>query len=150
MNHQHLAQINISKMKFSIDSPKMQGFILNLDRINALADAQPGFVWRLKGETNNATEIQVFDDTQFIINMSVWTSVETLKEYVFRTAHVEIMRQRRQWFKLMDEANYVLWWIPAGHIPTLQEAKEKLEYLRKNGPSAEAFDFKYCEQSAGE
>ncbi len=142
MSKFHLAQINVARAKFPIDAPEMFGFTSNLDRINALAESQPGFVWRLQDDSNNATEIQIFDDPMIIVNMSVWESVEALKDYVYRSAHVEIMRQRKEWFHLMKEAYYALWWIPRGHIPKTDEAKEKLELLRRKGPCPEAFDFK--------
>ena len=139
----HLAQLNIAKGKGLIDDPIMAEFVANLDRINALAESHEGFVWRLKSDSGNATDIQAFDDPHLIVNLSVWESVETLKEFTYKTAHVGIMRQRKKWFHHMKEAYYVLWWIPAGHIPSVEEAKERLTLLQKNGSSAEAFDFKH-------
>jgi len=137
----HLAQLNIGHAKAPMDSPLMADFVNNLDRINALADQAPGFVWRLKSEDGNALEFRIFDE-HTLVNMSVWVDVESLKEYTYKSAHVEIMRRRKEWFHLMDEMYMVLWWIPAGHIPTIEEAAERLELLRANGPSAEAFTFK--------
>ena len=130
-------------MKFPLDDPRMEGFVSRLDEINALAESSEGFVWRLKDETGNATNISAFPDPMLIVNMSVWESPETLKNYVYKSMHVEVMRMRKEWFHLMKEAYYVLWWIPAGHEPTVEEAKEKLELLQSRGPSSEAFDFKH-------
>ena len=138
----HLAQLNIAIMKYPIDDPGMADFVARLDEINALAEASPGFVWRLKDESGNATNLNPFDNPMYLINMSVWESIEQLKHYTYKSAHVEVMRLRKQWFHLMKEAHYVLWWIQAGQTPTLEEAKLRLEKLQKEGPSREAFDFK--------
>lgn len=137
----HLAQLNIAHSKAPMDSPLLADFVNNIDRINALADEAPGFVWRLQSEDGNALEFRIFDD-HTLVNMSVWEDIESLKEYTYKSAHVEIMKRRKEWFHLMDEMYMVLWWIPAGHIPTIEEAAERLELLRANGPSAEAFTFK--------
>ena len=141
MNH-HLAQLNIAAMKYPLDDPRMAGFVAQLDEINALAEASEGFVWRLKDEAGNATDIRPFPDPLTLVNMSVWESATALKNYVYGSAHVGVMRQRKEWFHLMKEAYYVLWWIPHGHLPDLTEARQKLELLRTNGPSPQAFDFK--------
>lgn len=119
----------------------MQGFVERLDEINALAEAAPGFVWRLKGEGNDATSLRPFDDDWLIVNMSVWETVESLKEYVYKSHHVQLLRQRKQWFSNLGEAHAVMWWVPKGDIPTIQEAKERLEYLRQHGPTPHAFSF---------
>lgn len=136
-----LAQINIARILAPMDDPIMAEFVANLDRINALADAAPGFVWRLQSSAGNATSLRPYDDT-IIVNMSVWTDPDALHEYVFRTPHVEIMRQRKQWFSKFDGAYTCLWWIPTGHIPTMDEAKARLEHLRTQGESAYAFSFR--------
>lgn len=125
-----------------IDSPVMADFVAKLDEINALAESSKGFVWRLKGDDNNATAIKVFDDDMLIINMSVWESVEDLKEFAFKTAHAPVMRRRAEWFEKMQTAYLALWWIPIGHTPTPQEAREKIEFLDQNGESSEVFTFK--------
>ena len=138
----HLAQLNIARGKGLIDDPIMAEFVANLDRINALAESHEGFIWRLKSDSGNATDIQAFDDPHLIVNLSVWKSVETLKEFTYKTAHVGIMRQRKKWFHVLKEAYVVLWWIPAGHIPTIQEAIDKLNLLREKGSTPEAFDFR--------
>ena len=138
----HLAQINIAKFRLPADHPVNAGFVGSLDRVNAIAEAQPGFVWRLVGDGNNALDISVFDDPNVAINMSVWTDMDALAEFVYRTpAHREIMRRRREWFEHID-VYMALWWVPAGHVPTPLEGKERLEVLTQNGPTQAAFTFK--------
>ena len=138
----HLAQINIARLLAPIDDPQIADFVANLDRINAVADAAPGFVWRLQTEDGDATALRVFDDPMFIINMSVWENAETLFEYVYSSDHVDIFRRRAEWFSKMDKPHMVMWWIPAGTIPSIEEAKEKLEYIHAHGPTPQAFTFK--------
>ena len=129
-------------MKYPLEDPRMAGFVNRLDEINALAEETDGFVWRLKDDTGNATNISAFPDPMLIVNMSMWESAEQLRHYVYQTAHVEVLRLRKDWFHLMKEAYYVLWWVPAGHIPDLEEAKVRLKYLQDHGPGPKAFDFK--------
>jgi hypothetical protein len=117
MTGYHLAQINIGRLKAPMDAPETAGFADNLDGINALAEAQEGFVWRLTGEGNNATDIVAFDDPMMILNMSVWTGSEALAAYVYRTGHRDVMRRRAEWFEKM-ELFMCLWWVPIGHTPT--------------------------------
>ena len=138
----HLAQVNIARMLAPLDSPEMAGFVAMLDEINALADASPGFIWRLAGEQGNATYLRPYDDERILFNLSVWESVEQLKAYMYKTGHGDVMRRRREWFARMDGPYVVLWWVPAGHIPTVGEAKQRLEYLREHGESAHAFSLK--------
>jgi hypothetical protein len=135
-----LAQVNIGRLKAPIDAPEIRDFVDNLDRINALAEAQPGFVWRLVGEGGNATDIRAFDDPAMAINLSVWESADCLAAFVYRTAHRDIMRRRREWFHVMD-VYMALWWVPAGHRPTPAEARARLETLERLGPTPEAFTF---------
>jgi hypothetical protein len=142
MSAYELAQLNIGVIKGPMDSPVMADFVANLDRINALAERSPGFVWRLQTEEGNATAIRPFEDENIAVNMSVWRDVESLNKYVYSSAHVEIMRRRREWFERMQEAFLVLWWVPHGHRPTVVEAIAKLEVLRSKGPTAEAFTFR--------
>ena len=137
-----LAQLNIGIIKGPMDSPLMADFAANLDRINALAERTPGFVWRLQTEEGNATAIRPFENENLLVNMSVWRDVESLNKYVYSSAHVEIMRRRREWFERMDEAFLVLWWVPNGHRPGIDEAIARLEVLRTKGPTAEAFTFR--------
>ncbi|TGN39544.1 DUF3291 domain-containing protein [Marinobacter confluentis] len=149
MSRYYIAQLNIAQLKAPIDSPQLSDFVNNLDRINALADDSPGFVWRLQTEEGNATDIDYFgSDT--IMNLSVWDSVEALHRFVYRTAHVEIMSRKKEWFHSMNEAHMVLWWVPAGHMPSLYEAAEKLNAFRQQGPSPNAFTFKKAYPPPGE
>jgi Domain of unknown function (DUF3291) len=138
----NLAQINISRMLDKIDSPTLASFVAQLDTVNALAEGSPGFVWRLKDEGGNATEINAFDDDLIIVNMSVWKSVDDLKNFAFKTFHSDVMRRRTEWFEKFKTAYVAMWWIPEGHIPTIDEAKEKLALLDLHGDTADAFTFK--------
>jgi hypothetical protein len=141
MTAYHLAQINVGTLKAPMDAPETAGFKDNLGRINALADAAPGFVWRLAGEGGDATDILMWDDPLMLLNMSVWTDIESLAAFVYRTGHREVMRRRAEWFEKV-EVYICLWWVPAGHIPTPEEAVARLETLRRLGPTAEAFTFR--------
>ena len=143
MSTHHLAQLNIARLLAPLDSPQLADFVANLDRINALAEASPGFVWRLQTEDGDATSIDYFGNDQ-IVNLSVWESMEALHHYVYGTAHTEIMRRRKAWFHKLGEAHMALWWIPAGHVPTVEEAAARLNTLRELGPTAEAFTFKHA------
>lgn len=136
-----LAQLNVAVLKAPLDSPQLADFVANLDRINELAEHSPGFVWRLVGDGNDATSLRPFGD-KVIVNMSVWAGIESLNHYVYRSAHVEIMRRRREWFEHMSESHLVLWWVRAGHVPTTDEAAERLEHLRRHGPTPRAFTFR--------
>jgi hypothetical protein len=138
----HLAQINIARLKESIDSPLLADFVARLDEINALADRADGFVWRFQTPEGNATYLRAFDDEMILVNLSVWESVDALKDYVYRTAHAELLRDRRRWFEHFDGAYLALWWVPAGHRPSVDEAKKRLEHLEKHGPTQFAFTFK--------
>jgi len=142
MSAYELAQLNIGIIRGPMDSPIMADFAANLERINAVADHSPGFVWRLQSEEGDATSIRPFENENQLVNMSVWRDVESLNEYVYSSAHVEVMRRRREWFERMQEAFLVLWWVPEGHRPSVSEAIAKLEVLRANGPTAEAFTFR--------
>ena len=131
----HLAQLNIGVMKAPLDSPLLADFFNNLVRINALADGAPGFVWRLQSESGNATAYRIFDDIT-LVNMSVWEDMTSLHNYVYKSAHVEFVSRRKEWFHHMSEMYMVLWWIPEGHIPPLEEAQERLIHLRQHGPTS--------------
>ncbi len=141
MHNYHLAQINIAQARDSMESETMRGFVERLDEINALADRSPGFVWRLQAEEGDATSIRVFDDPMLIVNMSVWEDIESLKNYVYKSNHVELIRDRDAWFNKITRAHQALWWIPAGHIPSVQEGKEKLDLIHEHGPTENAFTF---------
>ena len=139
----HLTQLNIGRILFPMDTPEMSGFKDNLDRINALADSSEGFVWRLVGDgSNDATSLRPFDDDTLLVNMSVWQNLEDLKNYVYKSVHTDYLKRRAEWFEKMQDVIVVLWWVPKGHIPTVQEAKERLEHLRTNGSSEFAFSFR--------
>ena len=136
-----LAQLNIALAKAPIESPVMADFVANLDRVNALAEHSPGFVWRLKDDAGNAAAMRpIGPDT--LVNMSVWQDIDALRAFVFKSGHVEIMRRRAEWFERMIEAYLVLWWVPTGHVPSIEEAMARLEQLREQGPTAQAFTFR--------
>jgi hypothetical protein len=138
----HLAQINVGRLLAPLDAPETAGFVEALEPINALADASSGFVWRLQSDGGNATDIRPFPDDSILVNMSVWRTLDDLRDFVYRSAHVDILRQRREWFEKLTEVHLALWWLPAGRLPTLEEAAWRLELLRANGPTAEAFTFR--------
>jgi hypothetical protein len=142
MPQYHVAQVNIGRIRAELDDPIMAGFMNRLDEINALADASPGFVWRLKTEENNATYFRPFNDERTLLNMSVWQDVESLRKYVYQSAHREVLRQRQAWFEKFEGAYVTLWWVPAGHIPGIDEAKRRLAHLEAHGPTQFAFTFK--------
>ena len=138
----HLAQVNVARLVAPIDSPQLAGFVSRLDEVNALAEAAPGFVWRLKDDvTNNATAVVVYDDDKIIVNMSVWVSIEALRAFTYSGAHLEVFKQRRDWFSYMREAATAMWWVPAGHVPDVAEARDRLAHLRAHGPTPFAFPF---------
>jgi hypothetical protein len=135
----HLAQLNIARLIEPLDSPQLAGFVALLPVVNAIADTAPGFVWRLVDEDGaDATQLRPFGP-DYVVNLTVWQSVEALREFVYRSGHVEPLRRRRDWFHVADEAYAVLWWVPAGHIPTIQQAGDRLALLRANGPGPDAF-----------
>lgn len=142
MAHFHLAQVNIGRFRAPIDDPIMEGFKSQLDPINELADRSPGFIWRLQTEDGNATAIRPYADERMAINMSVWESLETLQQFVYRSVHVGPIRDRKAWFEPIDGPILALWWIPAGHIPTIAEALERLQWLKERGPTTDAFTFR--------
>jgi hypothetical protein len=138
----HVAQVNIGRLRAPVDDPMIADFVTGLDRINALADRTPGFVWRLQTAEGNATAVRPVDDDELLaINMSVWESVEALADYVYRSDHVSFMRRRREWFERFGTAYLALWWTPAGTIPTVAEAMQRIARLDRLGPTSEAFTF---------
>jgi hypothetical protein len=136
-----LAQINIARLLAPIDDPKIAEFVGQLDAVNALADKAPGFIWRLRSESGNATDIAYNDDPFVIVNMSVWESIEALRNYAYRSDHARVFRDRAKWFERMAKPNYCLWWIPAGHIPAIAEGREHMEHYQKNGATNYSFWF---------
>ena len=137
-----IAQINIGRTLYPMDDPRIAEFADNLDKINALAEETEGFVWRLKTDEGNATSIQAFDDPMLLVNMSVWENIEALYRYAYKSEHADFFAKRRLWFGKLEMPSPVLWWIPAGHIPTVEEAKERVQYLAENDVSPYAFNFK--------
>ena len=139
----HLAQINIGRFRAPLEDPIMEGFRTQLGPINALADQSFGFVWRLQTEEGDATAIRPYDgDDLMAINLSVWESLEALQRFVYASAHVATLRDRKQWFEPIEGAILVLWWIPAGHLPTVVEAQERLQHLKIHAPTSHAFTFR--------
>jgi len=137
----HIAQFNISKQLAPLDAPLMRDFVASLDRINRLADSSDGFVWRLHDESGNATAIRAFEDRSIIFNLSVWRSIDALWRFVYHTQHAHVLERRREWFAEMSVYNYVLWAIPEGHRPTVEEAKARLRHLQEFGETEYAFTF---------
>ena len=137
----HLAQINIGRLIAPIDDPKIAGFVAQLDTINALAESAPGFVWRLQSASGNATDIPYSDDPSIMVNMSVWGSVEALQEFTYGSGHVQVFRERARWFEKMSKPYYCLWWVPAGHRPTVAEGRERLTHYQEHGATPYAFWF---------
>jgi len=134
-----LAQVNVARLRQPLDHPDTADFVAGLEPVNALADASPGFVWRLQTDEGDATALRVFPDDQVIVNLSVWTSVDALRDFVYRSAHTPFLRRRREWFQRPDEAHLVCWWVPAGHVPTVGEALDRLAAVRRDGASEGAF-----------
>ena len=139
-----LAQINIARMLAPLDDPIMAEFVARLDTVNAIADASPGFIWRLQTPEGNATDVRAYEDEMILVNMSVWATLEDLTRYVYasESMHRDVMKQRRRWFQRFDGPYMALWWVPQGHIPTVEEARERLDHLRACGETPHAFSFK--------
>jgi hypothetical protein len=143
MRSHNIAEINIAKMKgVNINDPIMKEFVDNLAIVNNIAEGSPGFVWRLKDDNNNATNINPYDDEQIIINVSVWESIETLESFMYKTFHSEFLKRRKEWFNNFGKVYTAMWWIPIDYIPTLQEAVDNLVYLESNGATEKVFDFR--------
>jgi Domain of unknown function (DUF3291) len=142
-----LAQVNIARLRAPLDSPLLADFVADLDPVNATADAAPGFIWRLQTEDGNATSVRAFEwdaagSAGVLVNMSVWESVEALAGFVYSGAHRQVLQRRRRWFERMAEAYTALWWIPRGHVPTAQEAEDRVLHLRESGSTPYAFTLK--------
>lgn len=138
----HLAQLNVGRLRAPMDDPRIDDFRENLDRINALAEASPGYVWRLQDDSGNATGIKPYGDELEIVNLTVWTSVEALADFTYRTGHVEFLRRRREFFEAAAVPILCLWWIPEGTIPSVEDAIARLDHLRARGPTPTAFTFR--------
>ncbi|MGI8686935.1 MAG: DUF3291 domain-containing protein [Acidimicrobiales bacterium] len=139
----HLAQLNVGRLRAPIDDPAIDDFRTNLEPVNALAEASPGFVWRLQDEGGDATGIKAFDDDREIVNLTVWESIEALADFTYRSGHVELLRRRRGFFEAPAQPILCLWWVPEGTIPTVTEAIARLEHLRARGPTPTAFTFRH-------
>jgi Domain of unknown function (DUF3291) len=136
----HLAQFNIARIRYPLDDPRMAEFVDNVARVNALAEQIEGFVWRLQDGSGNAMGMRVYDDPRVLPNLTVWENVEALERFVFRTLHGRFYGRREEWFERI-ETPLVLWWVPAGHRPSLSEGVERLNRLTTQGPSDEAFSW---------
>jgi hypothetical protein len=138
----HLAQINIGRALVPVDHPQFADFMANLAPINALADADPGLVWRFQTEDGNATAVRPYEDDRIMVHFSVWKDFDSLRAFTYGGMHAAIMRRRREWFERMTDFYLALWWVPAGHRPSVQEAVGRIEHLKQFGPSPEAFTFR--------
>ncbi len=139
-----LAQINIGRIVAPLDDPRIADFLAQLDEVNALAEQTPGFVWRLKSDSGNATDIPYSADPFELVNMSVWESVERLKQFTYGPRHLAVFRNRQNWFEKMALAHYCLWWVPDGHIPSVQEGRERLQHYQNHGATPHSFWFSQC------
>lgn len=136
----HIAQLNLAKLKAPKGDPLTEEFFTAIAPINALAEVSQGFVWRLVGEVKDHTDIPYFLDPYLVVNMSVWDSLQSFQHFVYRSGHVQYVKRKTEWFAPFDGPHSVLWWVNEGHRPDLTEALEKLEHLRKHGPTKEAFN----------
>jgi hypothetical protein len=136
-----IAQVNIARLRAPLEDPLLRGFVARLDEINGLADRSPGFIWRLQTSEGNATYLRPYGDERILFNLSVWQSVEQLRSFVYRSMHLELIRQRADWFEKFEGAYSALWWVPVNHIPSVDEAKKRLEHLENIGPTQYAFTF---------
>ena len=137
----HLAQLNIGRIRYEIDDPRMADFTNNLSLVNGLAERSPGFVWRFIDDSGNSTSTRPYADPRIAINMSVWDSIEALERFVYQTVHKRFYGRRAEWFEHYEDAYFVMWWAAAGHRPTVEEAVERLKHLQQYGPSEHAFDW---------
>jgi hypothetical protein len=139
----HLAELNIGVFRHPLDDPRMADFVNNLDRVNAIAERSAGFVWRLKDDTNNATNFRLAPESNIAVNLSVWEDAASLEHFVWNTVHKQFYRRRGEWFSLMEKQHFVMWWVDDGHEPTLEEAKARLDHLDGNGDSDFAFGWSH-------
>ena len=139
MSEFHLAELNIARLRYDINDPRVADFVNNLNRVNAVAERSPGFVWRLKEDADTSVAMMPDADPMVIPNLSVWTDMTSLENFVFKTVHKRIYDRRAEWFELMDKMHFVMWRVAAGHRPTLEEALARLDYLNENGSSDHAF-----------
>ncbi|MGJ8625450.1 MAG: DUF3291 domain-containing protein [Sulfitobacter sp.] len=150
MKNMHLAELNVGRLLTATDDPKVKEFMDNLDRINGLGKRMPGFVWMMEGSgepgTGN-TDAAIGGDPQYVSNLTVWESAETLEKFVWGTIHKQFYEKREEWFEVLGAMHFVMWWVPIGHQPTLDEALARLDHLRDNGDSDHAFGWSYLKQA---
>lgn len=137
----HLVQLNVAKMNADIEDPIMASFVQRIDEINSLAENSKGFIWRFQDDQGDATYLRPFEDPRILFNMSVWEEIEDLMNYVYTSKHLELLKSKNEWFTKLGEAHLALWWIEKGRLPSVEEALNKLDFIKKNGPSQEVFTF---------
>jgi hypothetical protein len=142
-----LAEFNIGYLRYPIDDPRVRRFVMALDTVNEAAERMPGFVWRLKDGSGNATAMAVYDDSKAVPNLSVWQDVASLETFVWKTVHKTFYDRRELWFETLEKQNFVMWWVEDGHLPTLDEAKARLDHLNEHGDSDQAFGWSYLPQA---
>ena len=146
----HLAQLNIGRLRFDQDDPAVADFVNALDKINSLGEQSEGFVWRYQDESGSAMDTRVFDDPRIALNYTIWESIEQLRAFAYQGEHLDYFRRRLEWFDVPTEASHVMWWVPAGVIPDLEECKARLTHIRTHGPTAGAFGFRESKRFAPE
>ena len=140
----YLAQLNIARLKYDFEDPRVADFANNLDLVNGIAERSEGFVWRLQDEAaGNAIDMRAFDDPAVITNLSVWQTPEHLERFVWNTVHKRFYQRRAEWFSLMEKQHFVMWWVDEEHEPSLEEAKARLDHLDANGDSDFAFGWSH-------
>ena len=145
----HLAQLNIGRLVADTDDPLVADFMNNIDRVNGAGKRMPGFVWMMESDGGAGnTSAKINNDPRLIPNLTVWENADSLQSFVFDTIHVKFMARRTEWFEKLEAAHFVMWFVPAGHRPTLDEALERLEDLRRNGPTDRAFGWAQLKRSA--
>lgn len=141
MTH-YIATSNVARMLAGYEDAAMAGFLERLDPVNAVADASPGFIWRYESGDEESEEVRVFGDKQILFNMSVWESIEALEKFAYQSVHLEVLQKKSNWFERPTRTPLVLWWVKAGHVPSVVEAKERFDVLWRDGPTPIAFTFK--------
>lgn len=139
MTQYYLGQINIARSKYALDDPRFADFVNALDRINQVAEQSPGFIWRLKDETDHAMDLSWFSDPMIIVNASIWTDLKPLQDFVYRSVHIDYLTRRAEWFDELDMPSQVLWWQEQGKVPSLEDLKKRHDSLCLHGPNSLAF-----------
>ena len=143
----HLAEINVAKLAYPLEDPRIADFVDNLDRVNGIAERSEGFVWRFIGDTGQAIDARVFDDPDIIVNVSVWRDVEALERFVWGTLHRQFYQRRHEWFHVMRGMQFAMWRVPEGHEPSLEEAKARLEHYEQHGDTDHAFGWAHLPEA---